>query len=219
MTNPFKSLAVATVAAAALSLPMAAQANPYKKCEDTGTAVAGGLVGGTLGAVIGEEIAGRGNNTEGAIAGAVVGGILGAAVGDSVSDCEKYVQGDRVHSTDYRTVRHDRHYNHRRHYNHKRHDNRRWDGRGHDRGFHYNARQHDRDLRRIDRRINNLRAERRDLKDRRRFERGRWIDRRLADISYELDYLKDERRRAKRAWDRSRQVRNRRNDYYYDRRW
>ncbi|MGB6317922.1 MAG: glycine zipper 2TM domain-containing protein, partial [Litorimonas sp.] len=91
MKSFMKSLAVASVATAALALPATASAKPG--CDDTGATVAGGLVGGTLGAVIGEEIAGRGNNTEGAVAGAIVGGILGAAVGDGVSDCEKY--GDR----------------------------------------------------------------------------------------------------------------------------
>lgn len=214
-----KTLAAVTVAAAALSLPAAASAGDYRKCSDTEATVAGGLIGGSLGAIVGEEIAGRGDRTEGAIAGAVIGGIIGAAVGDGASDCEKdgriYRQG-RVISEypvsttfgqpGFQTVHHggrhggynDRYRNRNRGYRNRGHNDRR-----------YNARQHDRDLRRIDRRIEALRHERRNLKQRARYERrGRWIDRRLREIAWELDQLKDQRRRVKRAYDNRRRPRN-----------
>ena len=41
-----KSLAVASVAAAAFALPATASASDYRKCKDTQAAIAGGLIGG-----------------------------------------------------------------------------------------------------------------------------------------------------------------------------
>jgi uncharacterized protein YcfJ len=223
MTNLKTSLAVATVAAAAFALPGTALADDYRKCKDTEATVAGGLIGGSVGTIIGEEVAGRGNRTEGAIAGAVIGGVIGAAIGDGASDCEKdgrIYRNGRVISTynqpvGYTTVRHPRgyQYNHRDYGRDYRRDNRH---RGYDRGRgydYYNAQQHDRDLRRIDRRMDRLRAERRQLKDRRRYERGRWVDRRLSEIAFELDQLKDQRQRLKRQWDRARRNNGHRNPY------
>ena len=225
MTQSFKTLAVASVAAAAFALPMTASASDYRKCKDTEATVAGGLIGGSLGTVIGEEIAGRGDKTEGAIAGAVIGGIIGAAIGDGASDCEKdgriYRNGrviSTAHTPGYQTVQYrDRGARTRGYQSNHRGYNR---GRGYsDRG--YTAREHDRDLRQIDRRINRLRAERKDLKRALRYRDrgGRRIQRRLNEISYELDRLKNERRRVKRAWDNRRQPRgyndrNRRGHYH-----
>ena len=85
-----KMLKTFAVAASMIAATAAtAQAGDYRKCKDTEAAIAGGVVGGSLGTIIGEEIAGRGNKTEGAILGGIIGGIAGAAVGDSASDCEK----------------------------------------------------------------------------------------------------------------------------------
>lgn len=225
-----KTLAAVTVAAAALSLPMAASAGDYRKCKDTEAAIAGGLIGGSLGTVIGEEIAGRGDKTEGAIAGALIGGVIGAAIGDGVSDCEKdgkiYRNGrviSSVHypsttrqSANYRTVHHNRNnrgYNDRYRYNDRGYQNRHYNNR-HYNDRHYSARQHDRDLRRIDRQMDALRYERNELKQRARYEgHRRWIDRRLREIGWQLDRLKDERRRVKKAYD------NRRQPYQHHRRW
>lgn len=226
MTRTFKkSLAAVTVAAAAFALPSAAMAGDYRQCNDTEAAVAGGLIGGSLGTILGEEIAGRGDKTEGAIAGALIGGVIGAAIGDGVSDCEKdgriYRNGQFIGATPAYTQVHHRgqHRDYRRDYRRGSEPHHR--GRGYRdrdrRGHGYTRAQHDRDLRQIDRRINRLRNERRDLKHRARYERGRWINRRLNEISYELDYLKDERRRVKRAWDNRRQPSTR--PHYRDRRW
>ncbi|MEL6686085.1 MAG: hypothetical protein AAFP97_00515 [Pseudomonadota bacterium] len=227
MKSLTKNLAVATVAAAAFTLPATASAADYRKCNDTETAVVGGLVGGSLGTIIGEEIAGRGNRTEGAVAGALIGGVVGAAIGDSVSNCEKdgviYRDGRIIGTqTGFRTVDHRRHSNDRkryyndrgRHYN-DRHRQRDFNDRRRNRGFGYTAQQHDRDLRRIERRMDRLRAERRDLKNRRHYGQRRGVERRLRDIAYELDFLKDERRRLKRLWDQSRRHNHRRHDYNY----
>lgn len=220
-----KTLAVATVTAAALTLPSAAFANDYRKCSDTENAVAGGLIGGSLGTILGEEVAGRGNRTEGAIAGAVIGGVLGAAIGDGVSDCEKdgkIYRNGRVIGTysGYQTVSHPHGYNNRRHNSDRRHYNDRRDhyNRGRDRGQNYNqgrhrgnvytARQHDQDLRRIDRRMDQLRAERENLKRRGYYQNRRGVERRLREIAYELDRLKNERDRVKRLWDQSKRQNN-----------
>ncbi|GLQ24875.1 hypothetical protein GCM10007853_27490 [Algimonas ampicilliniresistens] len=230
MRNTFtKSLAAVSLAAAALALPTVASAGDYRKCKDTEATIAGGLIGGSLGTVLGEEIAGHGDKTEGAIAGAVIGGIIGAAIGDGASDCEKdgrIYRNGRVISTyqnanyrqpAYQTVGHNGHQTRSR--GHRPH-HRGYDDRQRQSSYGYSSRQHDRDLRRIDRRIDRLRDERRDLKQRQRYERrGRWIQRRLNEISYELDHLKDERRRVKRAYDNRRdrrdyRPRNRRGHYH-----
>lgn len=213
MKSLTKNLAVATVAAAAFILPTAAHAGDYRKCKDTEAAVAGGLIGGSLGTIIGEEIAGRGDKTEGAIAGALIGGVIGAAIGDGASDCEKDGRiyrngraiGTQTSHNGYRTVDHRYnsrnrgHYSRGYQYNHRDHYDR-----GRDRSYGYTAYEHDRDLRRIDYRTKELESEYRRLKDRRRYDHNPWIDRRLREISYEIDRLKDERKRLKRLWDDSR---------------
>lgn len=219
-----KSLAVASVAAAAFALPATASASDYRKCKDTQAAIAGGLIGGSLGTVLGEEIAGRNDKTEGAIAGALIGGIIGAAIGDGASDCEKdgrIYRNNRVistaHTPSYQTTQYRGHQPNHRGYNNRNRNNQGYNNRSYnDRGYGnqrgYNAQQHDRDLRQIDRRINRLRAEREDLKRAQRYQHGRrGIQRRLNDISYQLDALKTERRQVKRAWNNRRQPRVRQN--------
>lgn len=222
-----KSLAVASVAAAAFALPTTASASDYRSCNDTEAAIAGGLIGGSLGTVIGEEIAGRGDRTDGAVAGALIGGIIGAAIGDGASDCEKdgrLNRNTRVISTrsvpTYQPVQYRTPQTVTRGYepNHRGHYNQNWNDRGYnDRGYNdrnnnnrYSAQQHDRDLRRIDRRMNRLRAERQDLnRSVRNGYRVRGTNRRLNQIGYELEQLKNQRRQVKRAWDNRRQPRNR----------
>lgn len=213
------AVAAATLAATATLAPMSAQAGDYRKCKDTEATVAGGLIGGSLGTIIGEEIAGRGNKTEGAILGGIIGGIAGAAVGDSASSCEKdgriytrHTDGrfyPRAHTTNYRTVSHPHHGSQYRNNGYRNHhyDNRGYDRRHYDNGYQQWERQRNRRLRRIDRRIDDLRRERRDLKQRARYEGYRpWIDRRLSNIAYDLDRLKRDRKRIKRQ-------EFRRNDY------
>jgi len=215
MTCFTKSLAVASVAAAAFALPATASASDYRKCKDTEAAIAGGLIGGSLGTVLGEEIAGRGDRTEGAIAGALIGGIIGAAIGDGASDCEKdgrvYRNGrviSTAHTPAYQTAQYRGNQGYTRGYqpNHRGYNNRNHYNRGYNQG--YTAQQHDRDLRQIDNQMDRLRAERRDLK--RYAYQDRRTQRRLYTIGQRLDQLKDERRRVKRAWDDRRQPRPRR---------
>jgi hypothetical protein len=51
-------------------------------CDTNNSTVAGGLIGALAGAVLGSQVAGRGDRTEGS----VVGGVLGAAVGAGVGN-------------------------------------------------------------------------------------------------------------------------------------
>ncbi len=203
MRNLFSktSLAAVTLAAATMLTPAIAQAGDYRyeKCKDTENAVAGAVVGGSLGAVVGKEIAGRGDNTEGAVLGALIGGTLGAAVGDGVNDCEKYKsrRGYTTTTRGYRTATpvayHGSHGSHGS-YGHRT--------RGYDDYYGNNRydrydRRTARKLRRIDRRLADLRDERKYLKNgyghySRKYERRRLkqIDREIQDLKREKKYLK-----------------------------
>lgn len=217
MTHSLKTLAAASVAAAALITPATAFAGDYRKCKDTEAAVAGGLIGGSIGTVIGEELAGRGDKTEGAIAGALIGGVIGAAVGDGASDCEKdgkiYRYSDRrAHQTvthyPATTRVHHRSSSTHRHYDRRQYNRNSYDRNYYDRGYGYGYNdRYERRLNRLNRRIERLRHEGRELKRRRKYEGNRrWIERAIRENGRELDYLKDERRRLKRQRDRSRRT-------------
>ena len=70
---------------------------PYNdRCEtlERGRTGAGGLIGATVGAVAGSQIASRGRRTEGSILGGVLGAVVGASVGRASNDnCRSYDQG------------------------------------------------------------------------------------------------------------------------------
>lgn len=81
-----KTFATAVAALGALAFtPSLAHAQFYGQSGPSDQ-FTGGLVGGTLGSVVGRSIAGSGNRTEGAIIGGIVGGIAGTAVGNSRSN-------------------------------------------------------------------------------------------------------------------------------------
>lgn len=204
------ALAAVTLAAATFALPATAQAgNSYNKnCSDTENAVLGGVVGGSLGTVIGEEIAGRGDKTEGAILGAIIGGIAGAAIGDGANDCEKNKPRYRTtnhypatttygtRNSGYQTVGH-------RSGRHTSHN-------GYQRTRGYSSRGYNSDpLYRIDREIERVRFEGEQLEREIRYSRGYRPDlhRRLDENGYRLKQLKKERKRIKKYG-------NSRNDYY-----
>jgi len=86
-------LVALTLAAATLITPFYASAQNFsgqnfssRNNSNAGAQIAGGLIGGSLGAIVGEEIAGRRNRTEGAVIGAIVGGVTGAAIGEGIAD-------------------------------------------------------------------------------------------------------------------------------------
>jgi len=71
-------LVALTLAAATLITPFYASAQNFsgqnfssRNNSNAGAQIAGGLIGGSLGAIVGEEIAGRRNRTEGAVIGAI----------------------------------------------------------------------------------------------------------------------------------------------------
>ena len=225
MKNLFSktSLAAVSLAAATLLTPAIAQAgnySSYEKCKDTENAIAGAAVGGTLGAVLGKEIASRDDNTEGAILGAVIGGIAGAAIGDGVNDCEKYNTNSRSRSG-YTTVPSRGYSNsgyssrsgvttvahHGGGYNNRGYRDRgyRDDGYGYsDRGYYGNSVRSR--IRRIDDRMRDLRRERKSIQKHQGWGRRRGDLRRLDYIEHKLHSLKRERKRLKR-------VANNRHDY------
>ena len=200
-TKTKTALAAVTLAAAALVTPLSASAADYQNCSDTTNSVAGGLIGGSVGAIAGREIAGRGDRSEGAILGAIIGGIAGAAVGDGASDCEKntrYADNRRsVTTTHYparTTVTNTRVQNVGFNSNRRNSQNISY---GYDRGYD----RRDEALYRIDREIEQTRYEGDRLKRQIRNTRGnaRGLRRALEANGRQLDYLKSQRKRIKKG--------------------
>ena len=84
--------------------------------QDNNT-IAGALLGAIAGGVIGSNVAGRGNRSEGAVLGAVVGGVAGGAIGRNTANCDErgyyYTYNQTVpyrESRYYRSGRYDRNY-------------------------------------------------------------------------------------------------------------
>ncbi len=109
MTRKFLSrgavgLALASLVAGALTIPTAVSAQPaaayqggaysqggyYDPCrrDQVQRGTGGALVGGSLGALAGSSIAGRGAKTEGAVLGGILGAVIGANVGKSGAACQ-----------------------------------------------------------------------------------------------------------------------------------
>jgi hypothetical protein len=217
MTKTVKTaLAAVTLAAATLALPASASAADYRNnCSDTENAILGGVVGGSLGTVIGEGIAGRGDRTEGAVLGAIIGGIAGAAIGDGATDCEKRYDRNRVYTTQGQTTRHYPTRTQTRtvytspHVQTVGHPGR---GHGHAHGrnrgnssYGYNNRYND-PLYQIDRQIEDVRRRGDQLKREIRYSRhyNPRLERRLERNGRKLKELKRERRRIKKFTDRQR---------------
>lgn len=57
----------------------------------------GTVAGGLLGAIVGSQIAGRGNHTAGAIVGGTVGAVAGHQIGAHSVECRDYPRGYRHH--------------------------------------------------------------------------------------------------------------------------
>ena len=113
------SLVAMSVTAALLLAPISASANHQNtksRKNDAGAQIAGGLIGGSVGAILGEEIAGRGNRTEGAIIGAVIGGVTGAVIGEAAVKNNSNKRGIKTSPN--------RGYSHNRGFNNHRFNNR-----------------------------------------------------------------------------------------------
>lgn len=89
--------AAAATLTAGLSAPSIAGAQPYYDgqygygdyCghQRGGNAIAGAIIGGIAGALIGNGVAGHGERGDGTAIGAVIGAGAGAAIGGSATDC------------------------------------------------------------------------------------------------------------------------------------
>jgi hypothetical protein len=98
-----QALLAAGVMAMAVGLGSPAHAQPYQAppgaayqdpaCQQrkTGNTVLGALLGGVVGAALGNNIAGRGHHGDGSVLGGVLGAGAGAAIGNSGTKC--YYQG------------------------------------------------------------------------------------------------------------------------------
>lgn len=195
--------AVALAATAFATLPSVASAADYR-CENKNdeAQIVGGVIGAVVGGLIGSEVAGPGDGNEGAVIGALLGAGAGAALGDESVKCRG--PNDRIHhTTQYQhrdngyqptvvTVGHPRHNSRNRNRGYNNHN--------------YNNRGYNR-VDRINYRLDALRAERRDLERRNRYDHRRWVDRRIRAIGNEIRELKDRKRRIKKN--------NYDNRYYY----
>jgi len=86
-------------------------------CDRNNSTVAGGLIGALAGAVLGSNVAGRGDRTEGAVLGGIAGAVVGGAVGNandrykcdsrgpyfSYDETVAYREGRRRYSSSYDT--------------------------------------------------------------------------------------------------------------------
>ncbi len=99
MLTTLRAATIATLAGAAISLPVLAQAsdvnrgyyNPGQECrkKEGDAKLIGGLLGAVAGGVLGSQVAGNGARTEGSAVGAVLGGLAGVGLGDESVDCDK----------------------------------------------------------------------------------------------------------------------------------
>lgn len=91
--------AAAAVAVAAPALAFAQQTTPYagqsqgeyQSCKQRkdGNTVAGVVIGGILGAVVGSQVSGHGARTEGSVIGAGGGALVGGAIGADATKCDE----------------------------------------------------------------------------------------------------------------------------------
>lgn len=222
LRTPFRSVAVATFALTALSLPTLAQASDYYRHNDTSrackakeneTRIIGAVLGAVLGGVIGSEVSGNGARTEGSAIGAVLGGLAGAGIADEAVDCDKtrrraynsnsaYNQSyNRGYNNGYQPTRHTTTYPQPNNYRY-RNDRSRHDTSYGNQNGHYLS---DSDLRRLDRvennlqdvtyRLRNLRKENRRLERRAHNDHSHWLERRRQEVCNEIDRLKSKKRR------------------------
>lgn len=215
--TPFRSVAVATFALTALSLPTLAQASDYYrnndisracKAKENETRIVGAVLGAVLGGVIGSEVSGNGARTEGSAIGAVLGGLAGAGIADEAVDCDKTrrraYNGVTTHNQSYKRgynngyqpTRHTTTYPQPNNYQYRN-----TTSYGNQNG-HYLS---DSDLRRLDKvenslqdvtyRLRDLNKENRRLERRANNNHSHWIERRRQEVCNEIDRLKSKKRR------------------------
>lgn len=82
-----KKIMLIALAASFMAAPTLASAQVYGHQSDgRNNAATGAVIGATVGAVAGSQIAGRGNRTDGSVLGAVVGAVVGAQIAKDSDD-------------------------------------------------------------------------------------------------------------------------------------
>jgi surface antigen len=82
-----KKIMLIALAASFMAAPTLASAQVYgQPNQRSGNAATGAVIGATVGAVAGSQIAGRGNRTDGSVLGAVVGAVVGAQIAKDSND-------------------------------------------------------------------------------------------------------------------------------------
>ena len=194
-----KILAAVTLAAVTLTTPALTHANDFAgnsqydfcKQADGENQLLGGLVGAVAGGVIGSQVAGRGDRTEGSLIGAALGGGLGAVIADDRRNCSALNQPLNQRGV---TSPVQRSFNNSGSFNtgisgysgqaaYIRPQIQTVNFQASNRGL-------ERRLDRIDYQIDQLRYELEELRQRRRFNNSRFLERRIYDVGCELDELK-----------------------------
>lgn len=80
-----------------------AQGRYYDPCvgDQRNRATTGGVLGATIGAVAGSQLAARGRRTEGSVLGGVLGAAIGAGVGNSSANCDSRYRSSSGYSQPY----------------------------------------------------------------------------------------------------------------------
>jgi len=94
--------AAAATAVTSFSIPVVASAQAWRddpcRYERHQAGRTGTIAGGLIGALVGSQVAGHGNRTEGAIIGGAVGAVAGHNIGAHSVQCDAYPRGYRYHS-------------------------------------------------------------------------------------------------------------------------
>ncbi len=219
MLNTLRAATLATLAGAAFSIPVMAQANDYygykdpdQECrnKESDAQVIGGLLGAVVGGVIGSQVAGSGQRTEGTALGAAIGAAAGVGLGDESVDCDKRRSERRRAYYGYdgynRPVNYRRNYGYNSGYSTAGYGYRDYRYDRYDRDYrHYDhERRNSREYRRIREqlfdvryRLRNLRAENRQLEADLRWNYNRRLQRRLDWVCDEIRRLEKKERRLK----------------------
>lgn len=198
----------------------------YEDCKkrDADNKITGGIIGAIAGGVIGSQVSGNGARTEGSVLGAALGAAAGAGIGGEKRDCKSIYgntapsyhttsshrtypsnaySGTTYSGSSYRTVP-TRTYGSTTYrsgsygngYTTTSHRSRQGSNYGHN-----GQRAHD-PLARVDRRIDRLRREGRQLRDQARYDHSPWLRRQIRENGQALDQAKDRRRQIKRNYHR-----------------
>lgn len=96
------ALAAAASVVTSISIPTVSAAQTWRgdpcRQERHDAGRTGTIAGGVIGAIIGSQVAGRGNRTAGALIGGGVGAVAGHNIGAHTVKCDNYPSGYRYHT-------------------------------------------------------------------------------------------------------------------------